>query len=158
MKSIHYSTALGLLLSLTIHFSYATTTQQSAEGVSYMSGGIGLEEVAVLQANAGQFNLYLLFSEDLAGTAAVGVNIEIYNSKKQLVFTLKDTGPRINLSLPLGKYTIQAMFNGRTQSAVFNLKENRSRKVVLTWKNPYEETDETEALKDFKKALLLEKN
>lgn len=137
MRNSKYALLLAFLLSLSVPPAFALSTQQTPEGVSYISGGIGVDEVNELQQHKDEFNLYLLFSEGERGTAAVGVDIEIYNAKQELVFTLKNAGPRVYVNLPAGEYKVNGVFNSQTQGATFAINGKQSKKVVLYWKKAY---------------------
>lgn len=136
LKQWSLSIALVMALStVTACLADEIAIQQDAQGVSYVTGGIGSEEVEALEAFKKQFNLYFLFSEGRIGRLVDDVNISIIDGKKQTVFSLEHAAPRLLLSLPAGKYTAVASYQGNTQRYTFNLSAKKSQRVILNWKN-----------------------
>ncbi len=136
-----YSSLVGLLLlSLSANLTLAAPAQQTPQGIRYMAGGIGDEEVALLKQHQKAFNLHLLFSKGESGEAVPNVNVSIYNMEGKLVFRLLETLPRLNIQLPTGRYAIVASLLGEKQSHRFTLKEEETKRVILNWKDP--STDE----------------
>jgi hypothetical protein len=108
--------------------------QQDGHGVDYVTGGIGSEEVEALEAFKKQFNLYFLFSEGKIGQLVDGVDITILDAKKQTVFSLEQAAPRLLLTLPDGRYTVIASYQGNSQRYTLNAGKKHQR-VILNWKN-----------------------
>lgn len=118
--------------------------QQDAQGVNYVTGGIGSEEVEALESFKKQFNLYFLFSEGKIGRLVDDVNLSIIDAKKQTVFSLEHAAPRLLLSLPAGKYTVIASYQGNTQRYTFTHTAKKSQRVILNWKNTQLDEDSRE--------------
>jgi hypothetical protein len=76
-----------------------------------------------------------LFSEGKIGRLVDDVNINIVDAKKQTVFSLEHAAPRLLLSLPGGKYTVIASYQGITQRYIFNHTAKKHQRVILNWKN-----------------------
>jgi hypothetical protein len=118
--------------------------QQDANGVSYVTGGIGSEEVEALESFKKQFNLYFLFSEGKIGRLVDDVNISILDAKKQTVFSLEHAAPRLLLSLPTGRYTVIASYQGNSQRYTLNANAKKHQRVILNWKNTTLDEDSRE--------------
>jgi len=135
MKLYYSLSSLALLLSLSTHAALAASPLKSPQGISYIAGGIGVEEVAILKQQQKAFNLHLLFSKGEAGEAVTNVNVSIYDTEGLLVFRLLETLPRLNIQLPAGRYAIVASLLGEKQSNWFTLKEGETKRVILNWKD-----------------------
>lgn len=108
-------------------------------GVTYVTGGIGAEEMEEINAYKKQFKLYFVFSEGKAGRLVDDVNISIMNNSNEVLFNLKHAAPRLLLNLPTGKYQVQASYLGHQQRLVFEHNEEKPQRIIINWKNSIEE-------------------
>lgn len=108
-------------------------------GLSYVTGGIGAEEVEALQAYKKQFNIYVVFSEGKSGRVIDDVDLTILNASKQVVFSLKHAEPRVLLSLPSGAYLAIARYQGSKQRVQFQHDGSKHQRIIINWKNPVPE-------------------
>ncbi len=134
MKSLMAFVWLTLLLTLTTNLAFGTDIKHSSKGFAYITGGIGDEETDLLKQSQNQFNLHLLFSIG-DGEAATNVDVRIFDSNNQLIFRLLGALPRLNIRLPADSYGIVATLDGEKQSSRFTLEENRTKRVILNWKD-----------------------
>jgi hypothetical protein len=107
-----FAVAACLLLSAPLAAQTARTTR---EGVPYVTGGIGSDERAAMDAMAGAYTLKLEFARaDRAYLGDVPVAI------RGPVATQLTAGPILLLRLPPGRYAVTATARGasRTQSVV----------------------------------------
>jgi hypothetical protein len=83
----------------------------TAGGVTYLTGGIGTDEVAALRKQAPAYSAMIEFVEVEAGsqrgdwTADVAVDVK---SGKQTVASINVSGPMLLLRLAPGRYTLEA--------------------------------------------------
>ncbi|MDP3776007.1 hypothetical protein [Methylotenera sp.] len=126
---------------------YAAEQQIRAtkNGIQYLTGGIGHEEVVEMRAHAKKFTLNLIFSEGEDGYSATAINVNIYNTQNELVFRLKNAKPMLYVNLPVGTYTILATNNGEKLRYRLTIDGNNNQKVILNWKeaNPSNMPEET---------------
>ncbi len=120
-------------------FADNVTIQSSAQGVSYITGGISEDEVEEMRALIPQFNLRVIFSEGISGRSVTDVNVDIYDTAKKVVFSVASAQPQLLVKLPAGKYKIVADYQGEKQSHPFSLTANGHKKIILNWKNSVEE-------------------
>lgn len=120
-----------------------TDTLTSANGVQYMTGGVGHDEVLAMRQHAKKFSLNLLFSEGLAGQAVTDVNVNIYDENAALVFRVTGAKPLLYVNLPEGTYTILANYQGQKLRHKLNITEGTPSKVILNWKNDELDARET---------------
>lgn len=132
------------LLPLFTHIAEAANLDAltSANGIQYMTGGVGHDEVIAMRQHAKKYSLNLLFSEGLAGQAVTDVNVNIYDENTQLVFRVTGAKPLLYVNLPAGSYTILANNQGNKLRHKVHIAKDNPRKVILNWKN--EELDARE--------------
>lgn len=131
------------LFCLTVHLSNLhaenhaknSAVLTSPDGIAFMTGGVGHEDVLTMRQHAKNFSLNLLFSEGAAGQALTDVNVNIYDENSTLVFRLKGSKPLLYVNLPTGTYTILANNNGAKLRHKINITEDSHQKVILNWKN-----------------------
>lgn len=116
----------------------------SKNGLSYMTGGIGDEEVLAMRPYAKKFTLNLLFSEGYAGQSVTDVNVNIYDEQSKLVFRIKGAKPVLYVNLPAGNYTILANNNGAKLRHKLTIEKNTHQRVILNWKNEELDSQATE--------------
>lgn len=137
LKTMRFS--LLSLFCLTVYWSNLhaenSAVLTSADGIAYMTGGVGHDEVLAMRQHAKKFSLNLLFSEGAAGQAVTDVNVNIYDENSTLVFRLKGSKPLLYVNLPTGSYTILANNNGIKLRHKINITESTNQKVILNWKN-----------------------
>lgn len=143
MKSNHNVISIVLACLLTIISlnlnAGVVSIKQSAQGISYITGGISADEVDAIKPYLSQFNLRVIFSEGSSGRSITDVNVNLYDTEGQLVFRLVGAQPQLLLNIPAGTYTILASYNGDKQRHKFSIGSAEHKKIILNWKNQVEE-------------------
>ncbi len=116
---------------------------QEAHGISYVTGGIGSEEVEALEPFKSQYGVYLMFTEGKVGRVIDDVNVRILNQNKQVIFSVAHAGPRLLLNLAAGNYTIIAENQGEKIRYALHYPTPKKLRVILNWKRVVDE-DQTE--------------
>lgn len=107
---------------------------KTAGNISYLSGGIGDEELAELKAKKGDYNVHILMNVP-AGNYISNVSVDVHDSKGADVFNVGGTGPYLYFSLPPGKYTLDATSpEGDHHTASFTVPARGSAHVHLIFK------------------------
>lgn len=75
-------------------------------GVSYISGGIGDEEVAQLKAQEAQYNIQLTITNG-SGAYASNVVLTLKDAKGASLVSINDAGPKVFFRAPAGSYTVE---------------------------------------------------
>lgn len=104
---------------------------KSPAGVSYMTGGVGLEERAAMKKEAKNFNLWLEFAVK-AGNYLSGVDVRIKDAAGKVVLEEKSIGPWFMASLPAGKYMVRAKVGQK--AIVTAVEAPAAKKITLIWK------------------------
>ncbi len=103
---------------------------KSPDGVSYMTGGIGLEERAAMRKEAKDYNLWLEFDLS-AGNYLSGVEVTIKDAKDGVVIEEKSMGPWFLASLPAGNYLVRAKV--LQKAILMEVEVPAGEKITLTW-------------------------
>jgi len=124
-----YSKCLGVMLvGLWPLFGMA------GEGdVPYLTGGVGDEEMAVMQARKAEFNLRLLFAEKGSGSYVAGVKVRLDDKSGKAILTLDAAGPIVLAKLPAGSYRVSAEANGKTSMKAFTVQPGRQTELNFYW-------------------------
>jgi hypothetical protein len=80
---------------------------QSIGGISYITGGVGDEELAEMKAQEPNFNVRVLIAAS-TGEFMSDVALRVLDSKNNPIFKLDNAGPLFYVNLPAGSYTIEA--------------------------------------------------
>jgi hypothetical protein len=94
----------------------AQTTGRTALGGDFMSGGIGEGEIATMQAQRGNYALWVRTAAKGSGAYLSDVHVRIADAKKAIVFNHVLDGPWLLVDLPPGRYEVQASYHGQTFS------------------------------------------
>lgn len=79
----------------------------------YITGGVGVEEMAGIRAAAKDYNLKLMFAQKGAGNYVADVRVLIENSKNEKFIDADSTGPWLLANLPAGRYRVTVEMNGQ---------------------------------------------
>lgn len=115
---------------------------QEMNGVSYLSGGIGLEESTAIRAESPRWPLTLLFAVQRRQRAvyAADVRVRILDARGAVRLEAVSDGPYMLVRLPPGSYTVEATHAGRTQRRAIQLQEGKAVKAGWTWPEAAGET------------------
>jgi len=75
--------------------------------VTYVTGGIGDEEVAELKSKEKEFNVHLLITA-LKGEFISDATLKIADASGTEMLNLENAGPYVYVKLPAGNYTLEA--------------------------------------------------
>jgi len=104
------------------------------DGVSWISGGVGKEEVNAMHAVASRYNLRLIMAEaQKPRDAFLGdVSVKITGPKGN-VLDIRTDGPLLYVKLPPGRYTVSAEVAGHTLTRTLTVKAKASMQAALIW-------------------------
>ncbi len=102
---------------------------------TYLNGGVGNSEEALMHRIAHEFPLRLTFSERKDGEFIVNVPVVIFDAKGNPVFELPNAGPMLYVILPDGKYKVSARYKGLTESQEIVLGGKAGKDLYFHWNN-----------------------
>ena len=104
------------------------------EGITYVSGGNGLEERQALDEVSGDYNLKLVFAEKGSGSYLADIKLSIMNMKGQKVLEAVSDGPWFFAKLAPGRYKITAEAAGQTQAQQVKVGGGRLAQRYFYWR------------------------
>ncbi|WP_043302398.1 carboxypeptidase-like regulatory domain-containing protein, partial [Burkholderia humptydooensis] len=91
-----------------------TLEPATQNGIAYVTGGVGQDEVDALRAAASKYNLRMTFASR-SGEYLSDVDVTIRSAAAQPVLTVRTNGPFLYARLPAGQYRIDARYGGAEQ-------------------------------------------
>lgn len=108
---------------------------QSGEqnGISFLQGGIGIDESRAMQQTRG-YNLHITLSSGTDNKYQSGAEVRVESASGQPLLTLQDVGPMLYAKLPNGHYQVLATLNGEQQRQNVVIDGTQPVKVNLHWR------------------------
>jgi hypothetical protein len=126
---------VGTLVPLSLAASAMASPEVQQQGVvSFVSGGVGEEELQEIRKLAPAYPLELLFvtkGEPQEYLADVKVQIEDKDGK--IVLDAMSQGPFLLAKMLPGKYTISAGHDGAVKRQIVQLAAAKTRRIVFVW-------------------------
>ncbi|WZV79292.1 carboxypeptidase regulatory-like domain-containing protein [Burkholderia pseudomallei] len=91
-----------------------TPEPATQNGIAYVTGGVGQDEVDALRAAASKYNLRMMFASR-SGEYLSDVDVTIRAAAAQPVLTVRTRGPFLYARLPAGQYRIDARYGSAEQ-------------------------------------------
>lgn len=73
-------------------------------GIAYMSGGVGVDEVASMRRMAEQFNVRMRFVDSADGSYLSDVSVTLFNARREIILAVLSEGPFLYLKLAPANY------------------------------------------------------
>lgn len=122
---------LALLLVLAGGWAQAMQAGRTADGVAFVSGGIGEEETRSLRGVMPLYSLWLTTAAQGSGAYLAGVQVRILDAQGRVVLLHALQGPWLLVDLPSGHYRIEAQFESQMRQAVTTIHPGDHHQVVL---------------------------
>lgn len=108
---------------------------QSAGSITYLSGGSDPAQATALEGAAARYPLEVdfLWGRGAKETEIGGVDWSIRNAAGHEMLDASSGGPIVLASLPDGRYTVTARYDGDKQSRVVNVRKGTHDTVLLEW-------------------------
>jgi hypothetical protein len=119
-------------------FLHSTAQVKTYQGISYVSGGLGLDEGKSTRAMSDTDNLQLRFALR-NGNYLGGVHVLIQDDKGKRILEAISDGPLFFTKLPAGNYTVTATALGKTVKRTAHLSSKGQVQLNFTWKIDDEE-------------------
>lgn len=112
----------------------AAPTQQQQNGISYLNGGVGVEEQNAMRAFRADYNLQLVYATQKTGAFRSDVQTTIADAKGNQLLSVANTGPLFYAKLPAGTYRISAAAEGKEFKRTVKIGTS-ARELTLHWEN-----------------------
>lgn len=109
---------------------------QQQNGITYLCGGIGLDESRAIQLVKG-YNLHMIFSVGPQNQYTSDIDVAIQNLQGRSVLNLNQVGPFVYVQLPAGKYQVVTTRNGHAQHSMVDTRMAATRDLNLHWSDAY---------------------
>jgi hypothetical protein len=128
------SAAMVVAVALTSTAALAAPTPHQQNGVTYVNGGVGLEEQAAMKAQRADYNLLLTFATQQSGAYRSDIQLDIMDAKGTDLLSVANVGPMFFAKLTPGTYRISASAEGKTFKRTIKV-GNAPKEIVLHWEN-----------------------
>ena len=105
---------------------------QAANGVSFVSGGIGTTSIDRLSSLSSDFNLKLVFAQK-SGDYVSDVKVTIADAAGKTLVDTTSEGPWFMTKLPMGNYQIVATFAGNAEKRSVAVGAEKLKTVDFRW-------------------------
>lgn len=132
------NTVMWNKIIISVFFGFVMTHAQAAPqvqtfvDVNYITGGVSIEEEAVLAEMAKDYTLKVVNALK-CGDYLNNINILIMDNSDNIMLEADTDGPLLYANLPAGKYTVYASAFGERYKKPVNLKQGIQRMVVFYW-------------------------
>lgn len=117
MQRLALPVLVGLGLFAVVAPSGATVRGTTDAGGRFVSGGIGVDEIAELQQERPRYALAILTAARGSGAFLADIHIRITDAHDGVVLETVMDGPWLFVDLPAGRYSIRASLGDRVQTS-----------------------------------------
>ncbi|MFC4519010.1 hypothetical protein, partial [Cupriavidus pinatubonensis] len=89
-----------------------TMKLRQLNGISYISGGVGIDEAATIRGMARQFNVRMHFVDNNDNSSLSDVTVTLFNARREIVLLVLSEGPYLYMNLPRGAYRAVIRYGG----------------------------------------------
>lgn len=104
------------------------------QGVRFVTGGMNDQEREEMGKLAGRFPIHLVFVANGVEEPLTGVNVKVLDVSGNVVLESKSEGPLFFVDVVGGRYTVEAAYQGETQSQTKDLTGRRFLRLRYTFK------------------------
>lgn len=135
MQMIHKFVAAALALGLAgaAFAQDGLPPVRTSGSVSYITGGIGLDESTAIKAAEKDFTLSLLFAQSKRGEYLSDVKVSIKDKAGKTVLEAVSDGPMLLARLPAGVYKISAEHDGNALAKTVRVEAKGVTRAVFVW-------------------------
>jgi len=110
---------------------------QSEGEISFVTGGVGMDDADAFRAAAHHYNLRITFAS-LSGEYYAGVRLTLRDAQGKTVIETTSDGPFVFFNVRPGKYVVTAENLGQKVTRVTQVREKRGTELYIRWKSPSE--------------------
>jgi len=125
--------SLGTLGPVVAADMEALPDAQTQNGITYLSGGVGLDESEAMKAAAKDYTLMITCSVQPTGKYLADVKVNITDKSGSPVLETVIDGPMLLVQLAPGQYRISAENDGVTMNRTVNIGSEHPTRVNLSW-------------------------
>ncbi len=131
LGSVSVITLAAILLSAPVlHAQTVGSETPAVESPNFISGGVGEEDRAELEAVQKNYNLKIVFAGE-GGIFLDDIHVVITDAAKNTVLTTDTEGPILLAKLKPGKYVVSADVQGITKTQNLTIKKNGQTNITI---------------------------
>lgn len=111
----------------------AVSAPVKAQGVRYVTGGIGADSEMHMRQIAGQWPLRMTFSEAKNDQFVANVKLSITDLKGKPELALDSAGPMTYVKLPAGDYRVYARYDGHEETRQISMHGDHGHDLNFHW-------------------------
>lgn len=111
----------------------AGQVETGKNGVKFVTGGVGAGEQAALKEHYSDFGLMLVNAAKKSGAYVADVDVKVRDAKGNEIIDTTTNGPWLLADLPAGRYTVEATYNGDTQTRHVSIGKEGQHRIVMHW-------------------------
>jgi hypothetical protein len=123
---------LGSILLVPLVSGKEGEVVRAPSGVSYVTGGVGLEEIDRLRGMEKDFNLKVVFA-DSTGAYLSAIPVRITDRGGRVVLESTTEGPVLMVRLAPGRHQVEATFAGQSKRQQITVGANKLSRVDFRW-------------------------
>lgn len=124
---------LALALSGSAH---ALQQGVTSGGRNYLSGGVSEEERETLKAQRENHSLWVVTALRQTGEFLSAVRLTVTDAEQKVVFDAPLDGPWLLIDLPIGKYRVEALFDGQSQQRTTTIHAGDHHQAIFYFSAP----------------------
>ncbi|AXF12638.1 hypothetical protein CUJ91_32060 (plasmid) [Paraburkholderia graminis] len=136
-RTIRSSLLLAFLISASVQvdaLAQSVSRPASQNGVSFITGGVGEDEVAAFRSAAHRYNLRMTLASK-AGSYLSDVDVTITSKSGRLVLAVRTEGPFLFVALPAGAYQIAAKADHVAQTRKIVVPSSGANELRFYWED-----------------------
>lgn len=124
---------LAGMTALAAGVAFATTLPPVKQQgmISYLSGGIGQDEVDAMRAIVKDYNLIMQFAVKGSGEFVADVDVKVVDAKGRVALETRSEGPCLYAKVPPGQYKVEAKFADTTSTKSVNASAKQRRELYF---------------------------
>ncbi len=126
------ATTARLVIVATLAVATTLIGAATAADIPFVTGGVGADERADLQAKEKDYNLKIVAAAT-SGDYVAAVRVVIESAANRSVLETRMEGPILLAKLPPGTYTIKATYGHSTQTRTVNVPGEGLREAPFRW-------------------------
>jgi len=109
----------------------AMTHGKSAQGWTFLEGGVGATETESMESERSNYSLWIMTAARTSGAHLSDAEVTIVNDKGEQVFERRLDGPWLMIDLPLGRYEVRARTGEQAQSRITTIHPGDHHQIVF---------------------------
>jgi hypothetical protein len=114
-------------------FAESNAVQPQAQGdITFVSGGVGLDEVDTINRLKPNYNLHLLFVVS-SGEYLSDIEVAIFDKKGNIYLQAVSLGPFMLVNLKPGSYYVKAQLDGQVRQKKVTVTGHKAKSLSFIW-------------------------